>query len=148
VGWCLLSAMIFAGADVLIGHWASGFGLEAFLALAFTGIGLLSLLTVRWQAPHAFRVPAAARRWLGWGAWLMGVNTFVMGLCIARSNDPTGVNVVYGTRGIWSIALVWFVGRRWFGNDERAAAGGSMGLRLAGALLILASVAAAVFSRH
>lgn len=147
VGLCLLNSLIFAGADVLIGHWAPGYGRAAFLAVVFLGIGLGSLATVRWQAPAVLRVPAAARPYLWLGAGVMAVQTLAMGLCIAGSNDPTGVNVVYGTRGLWSIALVWFVGRRWFGNGERTSAGAAMGQRLAGSLLILAAVVVAVLAR-
>jgi hypothetical protein len=148
VGLCLLSSVIFAGADVLIGHWGPGYGRPAFLGTTFGLIGLLSLATVRWQAPTAFRVPGPARRHLGLGAALMNAQTVAMGLCIVGSNDPTGVNILYGTRGLWSIALVWFVGRRWFGNGERDSAHGAMGLRLTGSLLILGAVVVAVLVRR
>jgi drug/metabolite transporter (DMT)-like permease len=147
VGWCLLSAVLFAGADVLIGHWAGSFGSEAFLATIFCGIGLVSLALARWQARGIFRIPPASRRWVYLGAGIMNLNTLSMGLCMAASNDPTGVNVVYGTRGMWSIALVWFAGRQWFGNAERDAPAGKMALRLAGALLILVALTVAVVSR-
>lgn len=148
IGLCLLSSSIFAGADVLIGHWAAGFGRALFLASMFTGIGLISLATVRWQAPGVFRLPRAAQRFTGLGVGIMTAQTGAMGLCIAASNDPTGVNVIYGTRGLWSIGLIWFVGRRWFGNTERSTAGGAMAQRLAGALLILTAVIVAVASRR
>ena len=148
VGLCLLSSVSFATADVLIGHWGPGYGRPAFLGTTFGLIGLLSLATVRWQAPSAFRVPGPARRHLGLGAALMNAQTVAMGLCIAGSNDPTGVNILYGTRGLWSIALVWFVGRRWFGNGERDSANGAMGLRLTGSLLILGAVVVAVMVRR
>ena len=148
VGWCLLSSLIFASADVAIGHWAAAFGRAAFLGTAFSGIGLFSLATVRWQAPEVFKVPAGARRYLLWGSVLMTVNSLAMGLCIAEFNDPTGVNIVYGTRGLWSLALVWFAGRRWFGNEERATAGAVMRLRLCGSLLILGAVVVAVLARR
>jgi uncharacterized membrane protein len=148
VGWCLLSSLIFAAVDVSIGHWAAGYGRAAFLGTAFSGIGLVSLATVRWQAPASFRIPREARRFLLLGVVLMTVNTLAMGLCIAGFNDPTGVNIVYGTRGLWSIALVWFVGRRWFGNEERVTAGNVMRLRLTGSLLILCAVVVAVLARR
>jgi hypothetical protein len=55
-----------------------------------------------------------------------------------------GVNVVYGTRGLWSIALVWWAGR-WFGNTERTSAGGRVVAgRLLGAVLILTAVVLAM----
>ena len=146
VGWCLLSSLIFAGADVSIGHWAEGFGRAAFLGTVFLSIGVLSLAMVRWQAPRVFQVPPAARPYLVLGTVIMTLNSLAMGLCIAACNDPTGVNIVYGTRGLWSIALVWFVGQRWFGNEERETAGKVMRLRLAGSLLILSAVVVAVLS--
>ncbi|MDB6071015.1 MAG: hypothetical protein JWL81_2186, partial [Verrucomicrobiales bacterium] len=144
VGWCLLSSCIFAGADVLIGHWAGPFGRAAFLGTAFTAIGAGSLISYKWLAPGLFAVPRAAWSGTALGAVLMTVNTLAMALCIAGFNDPTGINVVYGTRGLWSLGLVWFVGSRWFGNEERADSKGSMGLRLVGSLLILAAVSVAV----
>lgn len=147
VGWCLLSAVLFAGADVLIGHWAGPFGSGAFLALVFCGIGMVSLVLARWQAHGAFQIPVEARRWVCWGAGIFNLNTLAMGLCMAAFNDPTGVNVVYGTRGLWSIALIWFVGSQWFGNRERETSAGTVGLRLAGALLILLAITVAVGSR-
>jgi carbohydrate-selective porin OprB len=62
----------------------------------------------------------------------------------AIHGHAAGVNVVYGTRGLWSLALVWWAGR-WFGNTERAEAGRRVILaRLAGAALLLAAVALAV----
>ena len=146
VGWCLLSSLLFAGADVSIGHWAADFGRPAFLGTVFVGIGLISLAMVKWQAPKAFRVPVGARSFLILGAVLMTLNTLAMALCIARSKDPTGVNIVYGTRGLWSTGLVWFAGQRWFGNAERHTAGREMPMRLVGSLLILTAVAVAVLA--
>lgn len=147
VWWCLLSSFLFAAADVSIGHWAGGFGRAAFLGSVFSGIGLISLVMARWQAPRALQVPQSARSCLIMGTLVMTLNTLAMGLCIATFNDPAGVNIVYGTRGLWSIALVWFVGRRWFGNEERETAGAVMRLRLVGSLLILSAVVSAVLAR-
>lgn len=147
VGWCLLSAAIFAVADVLIGHWAAGFGRPAFLASTFLILGAISLVSTGFQrAP--FRVPRAARRTLALGSVLVMAQSLSMAAGIAWFNDPAAMNILYGTRGLWSLALVWFAGR-WFGNMERhTAPQGVMALRLTGSLLILASVGVAVLVRH
>ena len=53
------------------------------------------------------------------------------------------MNVVYATRGIWSVALVWCIGH-WLRNTELHTAGPrAMAIRSLGAALILASVALA-----
>ncbi|MDB6135987.1 MAG: hypothetical protein JWM59_4230 [Verrucomicrobiales bacterium] len=146
VGWCLLSAVIFAVADVLIGHWASGFGKPGFLGATFFLLGVFSMFSARFRI-SALRVPVAARRYLFQGAVLVMGQSMAMAMGLAWFNDPAGMNILYGTRGLWSLVLVWFAGR-WFGNTERHTAQGVMGLRLAGSLLILAAVAVAVTVRH
>jgi uncharacterized membrane protein len=147
VGWCLLSAGIFAVADVFIGHWAAGFGRPAFLASTFLLVGLNSLVSTGFRmAP--LRVPGPARRTLGMGSVLVMGQSLAMAMGLAWFNDPAAMNVCYGTRGLWSLVLVWFAGR-WFGNQERhAVAKGVMSQRLMGSLLILAAVGAAVSARR
>lgn len=147
VGWCLLSAGIFAVADVFIGHWAAGFGRPAFLASTFLLLGLISLGSSGFRrAP--FQVPRAAWRTLALGSVLVMGQSLAMAVGIAWFNDPAAMNILYGTRGLWSLALVWFAGR-WFGNTERhSAQHGVMVFRLMGSLLILAAVGVAVLARH
>jgi hypothetical protein len=62
-----------------------------------------------------------------------------MGIALGFFNDAAGVNVVYGSRGIWSLAVVWFAGRL-FGNAERSDSRDAMGLRLMGCLLVTAAI--------
>jgi len=51
----------------------------------------------------------------------------------------TTTNVLYNSRGVWSVVLVWWVGH-WFGNTERARGPGVMLRRLAGSLLLLSAI--------
>jgi len=53
--------------------------------------------------------------------------------------DAAGTNVVYSSRGIWSIALVWFVGH-WFANFEKEVGPRTLLMRLVGAMLILSAI--------
>ncbi|MES2709173.1 MAG: hypothetical protein V4726_21435 [Verrucomicrobiota bacterium] len=146
VGWCLLSAAVFAVADVFIGHWAAGFGRPGFLASTFLLLGVFSLFSAKFRL-SALRMPAAARRYVFQGAVLVMGQSMAMAMGLAWFNDPAAMNILYGTRGLWSLVLVWFAGR-WFGNTERHTARGAMGLRLTGSLLILAAVGVAVIVRH
>lgn len=137
-------AAAFALTDVLIQHWAAGTGVLNFLALMFAALALLSLILLPWLGVAGLRAPAGAWPWIGWAIGLSGLQAILITWAIGRWRDAAGVNVVYATRGLWSLALVWWAGR-WFGNTERAAAGArAMLLRLAGALLLLAAVVLAV----
>lgn len=146
VGWCLASAAIFAVADVFIGHWAAGFGKPRFLASTFLLIGVFSVFAAKFR-PSALTLPLAARRFVFRGALLIMGQSMAMAMGLAWFNDPAAMNILYGTRGLWSLVLVWFAGR-WFGNTERDRAQGVMGLRLTGSLLILAAVGVAVSVRR
>ena len=52
----------------------------------------------------------------------------------------TTTNVLYNSRGMWSVVLVWTVGH-WFGNVERTRGRAVMLRRLAGSLLLLGAIA-------
>ena len=89
---------------------------------------------------HSLKAPRAAWKWMGVAAALSAVQAIIITGTIAVWKDAAGVNVVYATRGLMSIALVWLVGH-WIQNTERHTVGGRrMGVRLVGGLLILAAV--------
>jgi drug/metabolite transporter (DMT)-like permease len=148
VGLTTLSALgcaaCFALTDTMIQAWGAAFGVWSFLALQFFALGILSLTMLPFFGPGALRAPAQAWRWILAGAGLSALQAILITGTIAVWKDATGVNVVYATRGLWSVALVWFAGR-WLQNAERHSAGQrAMLQRLAGAVLLLAAVALAV----
>jgi uncharacterized membrane protein len=143
----LLSSLFFGVSDVLIGMWAPKFGGTTFLAALPQCIGLFSLAAIPASAPATFRIPKPSRPWVIWGSLLLAAQGMAMGIALAFFNDPTGVNIIYSTRGMWSLALVWFAGS-WFGNPERSSAGPrAMAWRFAGTSLITAAVILAVIAR-
>jgi hypothetical protein len=63
-----------------------------------------------------------------------------MAYAIGTFGHATVVNIVYSSRGMWSVVLVWLVGH-WFQNTERAEQGHTiMATRFAGSGLILAAI--------
>jgi drug/metabolite transporter (DMT)-like permease len=134
----------FALTDVMIQTWGSGFGVFNFLALQFAALAVLSAAALPAFGLRSLRAPARAWKWIAAAAALSAFQAILITGTIAVWKDATRVNVVYATRGLWSIALVWLVGH-WLGNTERHTAGGRrMGFRLAGGALILAAVALAM----
>ena len=85
----------------------------------------------------------------------MAISAAVMGLgagpllalgiafAIMSYGEATLVNILYTSRGIWTIAIVWICGP-WFGNTERSHGSKVMIRRLVGSGLILVAVKLAV----
>ena len=69
-----------------------------------------------------------------------------MGLALAFHSDAIGVNVVYATRGLWSLMVVALLGPL-IGNRERHESGRVYGVRVFAAVLLLAGVVIAVIGR-
>lgn len=133
-------AACFALTDVLIQLWAEPFGTFNFLPLLFLSLAALSLLFMPFLGATSLRAPAPAWKWIGLATFLSAVQAILVTWSIGHWRDAAGVNVVYGTRGLWSLALVWWAGR-WFGNSERAAVGRrTFLLRVLGGILVLAAV--------
>jgi drug/metabolite transporter (DMT)-like permease len=134
-------AAAFAFTDTMIQAWGSRFGAWGFLPLLFAAVGVLPYFGIA-----SLRAPRRAWRWILAGVALSGLQAIIITGTIAVWKDAAGVNVVYATRGLWSITLVWLVGHR-LRNTERHTTGGRiMAQRLAGAALILAAVALTVWS--
>jgi drug/metabolite transporter (DMT)-like permease len=159
-GWTTLLALGCAGSfavtDVLIQMWATEFGVLNFLSLLFGALALESILvlpllgfkarpetrhrSIFRQAAASLTAPPRAWRWIGLATALSAIQALLITGTIATWRDAAGVNVVYGTRGLWSLALVWWAGS-WFGNAERRNSGPRVLLaRAIGGGLILAAV--------
>ena len=144
---CLVSSVFFALTDVLIGQWAVKFGGTTFLAAIPQFLGVFSLLAITVRRTPLLWLTPSSRRWVIAGGLLLAAQSLGMGLALAFFNDPTGVNILYSTRGLWSIVIVWLFGA-WFANRERHTAGRSTMLwRFSGTLLITAGVIVAIVER-
>jgi hypothetical protein len=136
-------AAAFALTDTLIQTWGSNFGVIGFLSLQFAALGFLSLLTLPFFGWSSLKAPLAAWKWMSLATLLSAIQAFIITVTIAFWRDAAGVNVLYATRGLMSLALVWLVGH-WLGNTERQSVGGrTMAFRVVGGGLILGAVAIA-----
>jgi hypothetical protein len=55
---------------------------------------------------------------------------------IAIYGRATSANVLYSSRGLWSVVAVWAVGH-WFANREQHLGARVLGWRLVGAILLM-----------
>lgn len=133
-------AAAFAVTDAMIQAWGGRFGVWSFLALQFFALGVLSLGLLPIFGVASLRAPRAAWPWILAGTVFSATQAILITATIAIWKDAAGANVLYATRGLWSLALVWWAGG-WLGNSERETTGGRrMAARLAGAVLILSAV--------
>lgn len=138
------SAAMFALFDVLVQKWVAGWGAGRFLpAMMIVVAGLNFTLIPLFREPLR-TVPRAAWPWLLAGCVFIGSQSLIFVMAVAKYGNATGANVLYSSRGLWSVVAVWLVGH-WFGNKERHLGGRILRWRLAGAVLMMAAIALVLF---
>jgi drug/metabolite transporter (DMT)-like permease len=150
VAWSLAAATLFALTDVLVQSWVPRVGYSRFAPVMFGVTGLFSLLhlpallhVARKQQRSSVMavVPGAALSWLFAGALLLAVQALGMYSAIGLYGSASFTNILYGSRCLWSVLLVWLLGslvsEGAVGGDRSAV----MFRRLIGALLLLSAMA-------
>lgn len=138
-----LGAVCFAMFDVLVQRWGPAWGAGRLLPMIFWMNALLSLtLIFKFSAPLR-AVPRAAWPWLTLGSALLGTQSILFVSTLAIYGKATAANVIYSSRGLLSVLLVWVIGH-WFANEEQHLSRSIMRWRLAGAAVMLSAIALVV----
>lgn len=136
-----LAALAFAVADVLVQRFTPAWGSGRFLPLAFGGVALFSFGLIPFFYAPLRAVPAAAWSWLLPGAVLLAVQAAGMAWTLGNHGRATAANILYSTRGLWSVLAVGLLGG-WLGTaGERQLPPGVFRRRLIGAALMFAAIA-------
>ncbi len=146
LAWALMAALSFAATDILVQVGAPQAGFTLFMPVMFATVALVSLPLLALQGRDARpirRAPGAAR-WAGAGALLLGLQAIGMGVAIGLFGDATGANIVYSSRGLWSLLLLALVARR-LGITDAIFEPGTLWARATGTLLVLAAVILVLF---
>lgn len=136
----IISAAAFAVTDVLVQQWAPEFGVAAFVAVMFGGVGLLSTIvfTVK-DGMRVFYIPGPARVPLVLGGGILGAQALAMAVALAMYGNATAVNIVYASRSIWSVVLAWVLASS-LRDAESLHESGALPGRLIGSLLLIAAM--------
>jgi drug/metabolite transporter (DMT)-like permease len=135
-----VSATSFALFDVLVQKWSPAWGAGRFLPTMLGFVAMFSLGAVS-QFPAPLKaIPSAAWPWLLSGSLILGLQSVIFVSAVAIFGQATPANVVYSSRGLWSVVLVWIIGH-WFSNTEQKLGAGILRWRLVGALLMMAAIA-------
>lgn len=134
-----LAATAFAVFDVLVQKWSPLWGLGRFLPLTIGIAGVISLGFIpRFREPLS-ALPGAAWRWLLGGTLLIAAQSVIFVSTIAKWGHAAPVNVIYASRGLWSVLLVWLCGH-WVKCREQHLGGRVLAWRLAGAVLMMSAI--------
>lgn len=151
VVWSLSAAAVFALTDVLVQRWVPSVGYSRFAPLMFGSMGLFSVVYIPlliksigagkdtagslFSACASFSIP-----WLLAGALLLAVQALAMYSSIGLFGSATMTNILYGSRCLWSVLLVWALGSIAGDSSPRQQRLGIMTRRLIGALLLFGAM--------
>lgn len=146
LAWALFAAFSFAATDIVVQVAAPAAGFNLFMPVMFGTVALLALPLLWPHVLHAPRRPRAdgARRWMTIGVVLLGLQAVGMGTAIGLFGDATGANVVYGSRGLWSLLLLALLAHR-LGIKDSVFDRRTLLLRVIGSVLVLVAVVLVLF---
>ena len=133
------AAACFSMTDVLCQMWAPAWGFGQFAPALFWTVALLSLALLPLFREPLRELSGSTFRWLLAGAVMIALQASGIAYSIMVFGTAAKTNVLYNTRGVWSVLLVWCFGH-WFGNTERNLGPGVLLRRLAGAILLLSAI--------
>ncbi len=132
-------SLCFAVFDVLVQKWGPQWGAGRLLPCVFWINALLSFtLMFRFKAPLS-AIRGEAWPWLVTGSLLLGVQSVIFVGYLAIHGQATAANVLYSSRGLLSVLLIWAVGH-WFVNSEQQLGAKVLRWRLLGAALMLSAI--------
>ena len=134
-----VGAVCFALFDVLVQKWGPHWGVGRLLPLIFGMNAVLSFsLILLFKAPLR-DISKSTWKWLVSSAVLLGTQSIIFVSTLAIYGKATAANIVYASRGLLSVALVWLVGH-WFANLEQNLGKKVLAWRMAGAALMMTAI--------
>jgi drug/metabolite transporter (DMT)-like permease len=149
-----LGAAAYASFDVLVQKFSPVWGTGRFLPLAMAFGAAYSL-----ALPKGVRIVRSAdlevgrdresrpyTSWLAAGAMCFAVQGLMFMSAVSIYRQVTSANVLYSSRGLWSVVGVWAVGH-WFTNREQHLGARVLVWRFIGAILLLAAIVMVLLNR-
>jgi uncharacterized membrane protein len=137
--YSILAAACYALFDVLTQVWSPVYGFGRLMPWAMVFSALLTAPVVLAIDRRVPRLAPSAWRYVLLGVALLVGQSMILIWAIGYYGDAAGINVVYGSRGIWSVLLVWSAGHL-FTRQEHFSHRSMIIARLTGAVLIMAAV--------
>lgn len=145
IALAFVGACFFGLGDVLMEYKAGQFGEIPFLVIAMIVAALGSFCLVPFFEGKLFKIPKNAHKWVLLGSFLYAIEAIGFYIAISFYGKATAVNILYSSRGMWSIILVWSIGR-FFVEKDLIVSSQVMFRRALGALLIFIAILLVVLS--
>jgi drug/metabolite transporter (DMT)-like permease len=140
-----LGAAAYASFDVLVQKFSPVWGTGRFLPLAMACGAAYSIVLPKGR-PHIGHESRPYARWLAAGAMCFAIQGLMFMSAVSIYRQVTSANVLYSSRGLWSVVGVWAVGH-WFTNREQHLGARVLTWRLIGAILLLAAIVMVMLDR-
>lgn len=141
----LLAAACFGLTDALFQFWAPAEALAVFAPTMFGFLGIVTLLHgVLFHRQAFLPPPSGALAAFYGGVLVLAVQAMGVAVAISHSGDAAAVNIVYGSRALLGVLLVWLAGKT-MGLTEASMGWKGILLRALGALLITLAIAIALW---
>lgn len=138
--WLALAAAgAYALFDVLVMSWTPQWGAGRLLPIVMVMGAALSVAFLPFAPKPDPTSPSGKWRPLFFGAFFIALQALILVSCLGIFGDATAVNVIYSTRGLWSVLAVWWIGH-FFANTERNHGSTVLRARLVGAICLCAAV--------
>ncbi|MDD5262989.1 MAG: EamA family transporter [Methylacidiphilales bacterium] len=135
----IATSCCFALVDIITKYWCPLIGFFRMLPASFLVTFLLSFALLPFFRKPLIHLPEKSGKVLLLAIILLALQSVGMAIAIGYYGDAAGSNIVYGSRGLWSIALVWWIGHH-FKNDESKTSLRILLFRVAGSALILSAI--------
>lgn len=135
----VLCVIGFALCDTCFQQWAKNWGVLRFAAITFSISSIAATVLIPFFSTPWKQMTRRAKTHVLAGSAFCAMPGLCMGLALGRYGHAPEVNVVYSTRAIFSIGIVWLLGRH-IGNIEHTAGRTVLLRRLAGALILLVAI--------
>ena len=139
VVYSLLCSVCFALCDIYIQKWAPLFGADRYISIMFFMIAALSIGFIPMFRKTRMLFPAPVSWWLVASIVFISIQGITMAIALSRFGNATAMNIVFSSRGMWSVLFIWWFGK-FLGNEERLLGRRVFWERLSGAVLILAAI--------
>ncbi len=133
------AALVFALFDVFVQKFSPAWGAGRFLPVMMGMVAVFSLLFIPLFHAPLRAIPRPAWKWLAGGGFFMAAQAVLFISTLAVYGKATSANIIYSSRGLWSVLAVWLVGH-WFENQEQHLGAAVLKWRLAGAVLMLVAI--------
>jgi len=132
-------AVSYATLDVVVQKFSETWDTGRLLPIVMACTAIYSVPLQRFEPKDSRSIGAPYKRWLMAGSIVLAVQGMMFISAVSLYRQVTSANVLYSSRGLWSVVGVWAVGH-WFANREHHLGARVLVWRFIGALMLMIAI--------